>query len=700
MSESGSFITIDERMYRYVRQFAIKNVYDAVVELLTNSNDAYVRAGTAHKHYWIKIFSETQKMVVLDNATGLSGQKMRECFLTVGAYTSSVESRGFFSRGAKDISILGNVTFESIHNNLYSRCTIDVNAYGMMHESDVPATQEIRNRLGISSGNGMSVTLDILPTIHIDDPIMLSMNIRKRASLRDILLDQTNDVYFEYFYPGNLPAYREKLRYVYPEGHLVLDLQYVVAGYDVPARFVLYQSDKPISQPMKDNQLEFGFLIKSGRSIHEVSTLDERFRWHPYIDRVYGYLQCDYINELLHAMDQHGPTTLNPTTIIDPSRFTGLNRDHPFTQALFSIPLVRLDFILKQLDASLSSQSVTINEFDEIINEIEKYGLHILDNIPTSNTFTEDYTQKLIDAIDEDRQQYVTVERNFMLESSSRFSSKEKEILESIEKSSERTRFVYLINDNGEVQEIDTNDIDIMNSELQPDMVKEFYEKLKNYTQNNTYTMHPYIYKLNEDGQLVKLYIFNQGSLSPQMNPEENSIQTFRKAFNIKFSKDINLKHRYVISITDKIDIIINLNDPTIKLFLSGEDHNNDGEITGNELTINFSSLQDINNNKAYVFFAQLFVEIFSRILLQGKVINDNISLEDGSTVDRINRVYYHFDNLVTQISVPITDIFMRYYYNNTQKMLEKLVGMIAEADPNAAATVGALLADNARYLF
>ena len=287
-----------------------------------------------------------------------------------------------------------------------------------------------------------------------------------------------------------------------------------------------------------------------------------------------------------------------------------------------------------------------------------------------------------------------------MLESSSRFSSEEKNLLESIEKTTERKRFVYLINDNGDVQEIETNDIDITNPDLPPEMVKEFYSMLKTYTNNNTYSQHPYIYQLTESGELVKLYIFNQGSLSPETSPEENSIQTYRKAFNIRFSKDINLKHRYVISITDKIDIIINLNDPTIKLFLYGEDYNNDGEITMDELTINFSSLQDINNNKAYVFFAQLFVDIFSRILLQGKVVNDNISLEDGSTVDRINRVYYHYDNLVTQISIPITDIFMRYYYANTQKMLQRLIGMIAASDPVAAQNIGALLADNAKYLF
>lgn len=699
MSGSGSFITIDERMYRYVRQFAIKDVYDAVVELLTNSNDAYFRAGAKHKNYWLKIYSESQRVVMLDHATGLRGEKMQQCFLTVGAYTSSDGSRGFFSRGAKDISILGNVTFESIKDGFYSRCTIDVNAYGQMHEFDVPVTPEIRTRLRIPN-NGMSVTLDVLPTIHIDDPILFSMHTRKRASLRDILLDQTNDVYFEYYYPGDQPAYHETFRYFYPDGNMILDLQYTVAGYNVPARFVVYQSEKPIAQPMKDNQLEFGFLIKSGKAVHEVSTLDDRFRWHPYIDRVYGFLQCDHINQLLYDMDENGPTTENPTTIIDPSRFTGLNRDHPFSQALFSIPLVRLDFILRQLDASLSAQSVTINEFDSIIEEIERYGLKILDNIPTSNTFNQDYTQKLVDAIKDDRQQYVTVERNFMLESSSRFSSDERNTLESLRSTADHQRFVYLIDDSGSVHEIETNNINITDPNLPPDMVKEFYELVNNQTTTSSYTMHPYIYKLTENGELIKLYIFNQGSLNPLLTPEQNAIQTYRKAFNIKFSKDINLKHRYVINITDKIDIIINLNDPTVSLFLYGEDYNNDGEITMDELSINFSSLQDISNNKAYVFFGQMFVEIFSRILLQGKVMNDNISLDEGTTSDRINRVYYHYDNLVTQISIPITDIFMKYYYANTQKMITKLVTMVAENDPVGAQAVQALLEANARYLF
>ena len=71
---------------------------------------------------------ETKKALkqisVTDRAIGLTSEDAEKCFLTVGNYTSHETSRGFFSRGAKDVSNIGHVTFETIKDGLYSKVEI------------------------------------------------------------------------------------------------------------------------------------------------------------------------------------------------------------------------------------------------------------------------------------------------------------------------------------------------------------------------------------------------------------------------------------------------------------------------------------------------------------------------------------------------------------------------------------------------
>ena len=48
-----NFVKLDERVYKYIRQFTIKSVEDALVELITNSIDAY-KKGNIEENKLIK----------------------------------------------------------------------------------------------------------------------------------------------------------------------------------------------------------------------------------------------------------------------------------------------------------------------------------------------------------------------------------------------------------------------------------------------------------------------------------------------------------------------------------------------------------------------------------------------------------------------------------------------------------------------
>ena len=114
--QNFAFININERAYKYIRQFTIKSIDDSIIELITNAIDAYNKTEYVERYIYIDVFEETT-IRVTDHALGLTASSLESCFLQLGNYTASDSSRGFFSRGAKDISALGDVIFETIKNN-------------------------------------------------------------------------------------------------------------------------------------------------------------------------------------------------------------------------------------------------------------------------------------------------------------------------------------------------------------------------------------------------------------------------------------------------------------------------------------------------------------------------------------------------------------------------------------------------------
>lgn len=364
-------LTLNSRMYQYIRASAITNLDDALVELITNCIDAYI--GIDNNPNLINInFSKTNKYIeIIDQAIGLTADKMKVCFLEVGTYVSDERKRGHFSRGAKDISALGDCTFIAIKDNKYSMCKILYDGLGAMLVSDADITEEIRNQTQITN-NGFYVKVEI-EIQEIVNNFNSDVFIYHYA-LRDIFSNDKFNIIL-----NNLDTNTQKqLKYTFPIGEKVIDGDYNVPNYNVPAKFTLFLSpNKSMNYSNNFRYTENGVLIGSNNTIYENGFLNAKYiANNPHSKKMFGRISCDYINELLKDYETNGPSPSNPFPIIDSSRLQGINYYHPFVRNLILLPIERITYILSQLELESRNQ---IKE--EQMNKIfDIAGLHLLND--------------------------------------------------------------------------------------------------------------------------------------------------------------------------------------------------------------------------------------------------------------------------------------------------------------------------------
>lgn len=655
-----TFINISERAYKYIRQFTIKTVDDAFVELITNCSDAYNKTEYTDRLIEIEII-DTTTIKVRDRALGLTSAGLEKCFLQLGDYTATYSSRGFFSRGAKDISALGNVYFRAIKDNKFSECLLNTDAYGMVLTTDIDATNEHRTNIGIpDSYNGLEVELKLLQNFYVNNPEQVFDSLCKLGVLRDILMDSKNNITFKVI-TGGITVLENRISYQYPPSTLLLDIEYAVPNYEqYTAKLVIYKTDTPFPQPTKESEMEFGFLIKDSSTIYEVNTVDSKFRWNPYINYVYGYIKCDAIKELLIDYDTSGVSDANPYPIIDPSRLTGVNKIHPFIENLFTIPLTRIDLILRELNKSISSKSVTIDEIDDLLSELSKLGVDIIEKEDIEVSFLPNYDSNLIKAINDDRSNYVTYENSYLL--TGNYNTEEiqlenyiQEQIIKIQTEEDLTGLQFILHDHELVQLQD----------IEPDILNDPVNVLNLIPQENIPDLetHPYIYSLSETGDLSKLYVFQKGIIDNLDEALEKNILSTSKQFKVEFINDLNILQRFIIDSTDGIVIKVNLNNPIIKKYMTTRAVDTIDDLK------DFIRISNIKSTQTLTFFQELMTDILTDIVVESDVTNGKLVL-DSDGVNNARKLNQHRQQIITNIEISIDALFSAYIQANyTQKM-------------------------------
>lgn len=354
--ESGTPIKIElsDRYFQFNRQFAVRDVFDALVELITNSDDSYHRlyekgeissdGGQILIEYQEQRGGDPSLIKVHDRAEGMTLDDMIAKLGNVGTRTSDAGDRGFMARGAKDCTELGEMIIESIKDEQFYSCKLTQKPELIPIEKGRKVKDKDRENLGIIRGNGTCVSLFISSNHRVPRISTLIRELPWHFALRDITSeDSPAKILISNINDKNSPT--DQIVFRKPESKCIIEGQeFDIDGYPkAKATLTLYRSEEPLNDPGDRRFRRAGFLVKGKRAIHECTLFKREFENDPLAKKYFGELKCEYIDKLMDDYDdlrEKGSDfpKSNPRLVIDPNRQQGLIEDHPFTKALFQYP--------------------------------------------------------------------------------------------------------------------------------------------------------------------------------------------------------------------------------------------------------------------------------------------------------------------------------------------------------------------------
>jgi Histidine kinase-, DNA gyrase B-, and HSP90-like ATPase len=312
------------------------DIIRGLIELITNSDDAYAKLGNVHGKLRIEIEHRrgtTWRVIVRDRAIGMTQVEMRRRIIELGGRTSGFETgqavRGNQGRGAKDLTAFGPVLFESIKNDDYAVLRLQPNGDYEEPARTRRATSEDRRRLGISRANGTVVTVTVRDSIRCPNHGTLKKKLSSHFQLRDIMVDRDREVVLVNLNTGE----EDRLHFQLAEREMIRSANLAIEGYpEVTASLTVRRLPERCEDVPADPYRLGGILIKGGRAIYENTLFS--FEGNPHAGFLYGALVCEHIDTLARDYDDRrerkiAHATDNPIPIIGRAR-DGLRHEHPF----------------------------------------------------------------------------------------------------------------------------------------------------------------------------------------------------------------------------------------------------------------------------------------------------------------------------------------------------------------------------------
>jgi Histidine kinase-, DNA gyrase B-, and HSP90-like ATPase len=259
-------IPVDQRVIDIdSRRFA--SVEKALVELITNSDDSYIRLGQVGGEILVH-YERHQAGAVLkvtDQAEGMSHGQACHILNYGGAYSPLARGegvgRGYFGRGLKQaIFGLGYGWIETIHAGRYSRIELFRSEKGGYlyddGQGDRPVEDNDRQRLGIAE-NGTRVTIVVdNPYVNISQFHSLLQSVANNIYLREVL--DRREVALQNMQRGKAA------------GHSV------VTRYEEPAAMVLLGPEQAGSFAYEGQRYPFSLTLKRAQGTELTLRGDER----------------------------------------------------------------------------------------------------------------------------------------------------------------------------------------------------------------------------------------------------------------------------------------------------------------------------------------------------------------------------------------------------------------------------------------
>lgn len=337
-------MAVSSRKLQYADRVAIqqadqairKDVFRALVEIITNSNDSYLRleqsgwfvSGEIYIDVWRK--HKNSVVRIWDNAEGMNDSRMDKVVGTYGEATSGIKEdknvRGMWGRGLKDsIFGLGYGYVRSFRGGNFYSCSLLVKNGVPTFSLDEPtrALVPMRQEYGILEGNGTVIEI-IISRDDVKVPQFDNFRnyLQRHFELRPIMSNPRRKIILREMGANNSVKQEHVLSYKAPKGENVLNERVKISGFPASVKLDLYRSAIQLSTRGEEGDYaDGGLLVISKGMVLSLTML--KYENDPVAAYFYGSMQCDYLHDLLK----------NDEPVLTATR-DGINWSHPFARAL------------------------------------------------------------------------------------------------------------------------------------------------------------------------------------------------------------------------------------------------------------------------------------------------------------------------------------------------------------------------------
>ncbi len=372
--EKGTIKADDRHIARSIRAAIQGNVIRALVELITNSDDSYIRLEDTHrvkgtieilykKKNYVGIFS------VRDSAEGMSKDDVKTKFVAkYGSATSGMQIgkkvRGFFGQGATDaLASMKNGKIFTFKDGQFVECRIFMVGNKTIYEiaDSISATSKLRKKYKIDN-NGTIACFEAergVPRIS-----RLQEELGSNYLLRKIMTNQKRKVFLLDENSGE----RRPLGYQMPKGkELIADEFTISYGQyeDFPINISIWRSENELTQT-GDNRDGGLLLLDNENTVLGISLF--KYDNEPLASHFFGEVKIRNFRELLK----------NEEPVLRSDR-TGIDPHHEFCIILTLEIEKRLEKLVK--DEKLRKQKESQSKIDREAARRYKKAFNILNEI-------------------------------------------------------------------------------------------------------------------------------------------------------------------------------------------------------------------------------------------------------------------------------------------------------------------------------
>lgn len=312
----------------------IKGLLDAVVELVTNSDDSFRKLEESRvdlTNPTINVFlhravgGQCIQLTVSDNASGMSREDLLNAIKFGGITSGFLEGRkvrGFFGRGLKEAIIaLGEGKVLTRKNGVLSAVRIWVSGFGwdrrVVYDDETTISNEEWERWGLSRSDGTAIIIsNISPDYKLPTHRTFEDQLTNHFALRDINSNPRRNInlWFKTERRGNLDPSEEgvSIRFDRPDGKIVFDkkIKFGKKGKNV-AKLILRESNQPLFYSGNNPCSLAGLLVKSEGAILENTLF--KFGANPAGAYFFGEVVVPEIAESLRKGEGEGLISANRT---------------------------------------------------------------------------------------------------------------------------------------------------------------------------------------------------------------------------------------------------------------------------------------------------------------------------------------------------------------------------------------------------